>query len=191
MWLTLLRSSLFLLMLLTTALGAGCQPGTPPPDTIVIGTLYTLNPQQPEAQAVAIQGGRFRFVGSQEEALKLADSNTTVLHLDNAVAYPGLIDAHVHVAGIGSALRSVDLRSAQDFSELIERVRARAEALRPGTVILGTGWHQSKWAQAPEGHLNGFPTHEALSRAVPSHPVLLEHANGHSVLLNQAAMDAQ
>jgi hypothetical protein len=66
MWLTLLRSSLFLLMLLTTALGAGCQPGTPPPDTIVIGTLYTLNPQQPEAQAVAIQGGRFRFVGSQE-----------------------------------------------------------------------------------------------------------------------------
>ena len=187
---TLLPSSTFLLMLLTTALGTGCQPATPPTDTIVIGPLYTSNPQQPEAEAVAIQGGRFRFVGSQEEALKLADSNTTVIHLDNAVAYPGLIDAHVHVAGIGSALRSVDLRSAQDFNELVERVHARAEALRPGTVILGTGWHQSKWAQPPEGHLNGFPTHEALSRAVPKHPVLLEHANGHSVLLNQAAMDS-
>ena len=46
---TLLRSSLFLLVLLATALGAGCQPATPPPDTIVIGTLYTSNPQQPEA----------------------------------------------------------------------------------------------------------------------------------------------
>ena len=63
---TLLRSSLFLLMLLTTALSAGCQPTTPPADTIVIGKLYTSNPQQPEAEAVAIQGGRFRFVGSQE-----------------------------------------------------------------------------------------------------------------------------
>ena len=187
---TLLRSFLFLLMLLTAALSAGCQPTTPPADTIVIGKLYTSNPQQPEAEAVAIQGGRFRFVGSQEEALKLADSNTTVIHLDNAVAYPGLIDAHVHVAGIGSALRSVDLRRAQDFSEIIERVHARAEALRPGTVILGTGWHQSKWTQPPEGHLNGFPTHDALSRAVANHPVLLEHANGHSVLLNQAAMDS-
>ena len=89
MWFTLLRSSLFLLVLLATALGAGCQPATPPPDTIVIGTLYTSNPQQPEAQAVAIQNGRFSFVGSQEEALKLADPNTTVIHLDNAVAYPG------------------------------------------------------------------------------------------------------
>lgn len=169
-------------------LGTGCQPTTPPPDTIVMGKLYTLNPLQPEAQAVAIQGGRFSFVGTQEEALKLADSNTTVINLDTAVAYPGLIDAHVHIAGIGSALRSVDLRNAESFTELIERVSLRANALRPGTIILGTGWHQSKWTQPPEGHLDGFPTHHALSQAVPNHPVLLEHANGHSVLLNQAAM---
>ena len=179
---TLLRSFTFLLMLLTTALGAGCQPTTPPPDTIVIGKLYTSNPQQPEAEAVAIQNGRFRFVGSQQEALKLADSSTAIIKLNNAVAYPGLIDAHVHVAGIGSALRSVDLRSAERFSELIERVSTRAKALRPGTIILGTGWHQSKWSRPPEGHLEGFPTHHALSLAVPNHPVLLEHANGHSVL---------
>ena len=169
-------------------LGTGCQPTAPPPDTIVMGKLYTLNPLQPEAQAVAIQGGRFSFVGTQEEALKLADSNTTVINLDTAVAYPGLIDAHVHIAGIGSALRSVDLRNAESFTELIERVSLRANALRPGTIILGTGWHQSKWTQPPEGHLDGFPTHYALSQAVPNHPVLLEHANGHSVLLNQAAM---
>lgn len=169
-------------------LGTGCQPTAPPPDTIVMGKLYTLNPLQPEAQAVAIQGGRFSFVGTQEEALKLADSNTTVINLDTAVAYPGLIDAHVHIAGIGSALRSVDLRNAESFTELIERVSLRANALRPGTIILGTGWHQSKWTQPPEGHLDGFPTHHALSQAVPNHPVLLEHANGHSVLLNQAAM---
>ena len=184
---TLLRLSTFLL-LLAMVLNTGCQPTTPHPDTIVMGKLYTLNPLQPEAQAVAIQGGRFSFVGTQEEALKLADSNTTVINLDTAVAYPGLIDAHVHIAGIGSALRSVDLRNAESFTELIERVSLRASALRPGTVILGTGWHQSKWTQPPEGHLDGFPTHHALSRAVPNHPVLLEHANGHSVLLNQAAM---
>jgi predicted amidohydrolase YtcJ len=112
-----------------------------------------------------------------------------VIDLANATAYPGLIDAHVHVAGIGSAQRSVDLTGASSFSELIERVAARASTLRAGVVVQGRGWHQSKWLSPPAGHVEGFPTHHALSEAVPNHPVVLEHANGHSALLNQRAMD--
>ncbi len=176
------------LILAATAL-ISCQSQTESPDTIVLGQLVTMDPQQPQVSAVAISNGRFSFVGARDAALALRGRDTRVIDLANATAYPGLIDAHVHVAGIGSAQRSVDLTGASSFSELINRVAARASTLRAGVVVQGRGWHQSKWLNPPAGHVEGFPTHHALSEAVPNHPVVLEHANGHSALLNQRAME--
>ena len=176
------------LILAATAL-ISCQSQTASPDTIVLGQLVTMDPQRPQVSAVAISNGRFSFVGERDAALALRGHHTRVIDLANATAYPGLIDAHVHVAGIGSAQRSVDLTGASSFSELINRVAARASTLRAGVVVQGRGWHQSKWLNPPAGHVEGFPTHHALSEAVPNHPVVLEHANGHSALLNQRAME--
>ena len=176
------------LILAATAL-ISCQSQTEPPETIVLGRMVTMDPQQPQVSAVAISNGRFGFVGDQAAALALRGPDTRVIDLEDATAYPGFIDAHLHVAGIGAAQRSVDLTGASSFSELIDRVAARASTLRPGVVLQGRGWHQSKWLKPPAGHIAGFPTHHALSEAVPNHSVVLEHANGHSVLLNQRAME--
>ena len=176
------------LILAATAL-LTCQSQTASPDTIVLGQLVTMDPQRPQVSAVAISNGRFSFVGERDAALALRGHHTRVIDLANATAYPGLIDAHVHVAGIGSAQRSVDLTGASSFSELINRVAARASTLRAGVVVQGRGWHQSKWLNPPAGHVEGFPTHHALSEAIPDHPVVLEHANGHSALLNRRAME--
>ena len=170
------------------ALTAGCDLSTDTPstaDVVVIGDIHTMDPNQPLAEAVAIVDGRFHYVGSKNGAMAHVNEGTEVIELGSAVGYPGLIDAHVHIAGIGSAVRSVDLTGAESYDELVVRVAERAKITRPGATILGRGWHQSKWQQAPLGSLDGFPTHHALSAAVPDHPVLLEHANGHSVLLTQ------
>ena len=176
------------LILAATAL-ISCQSQTEPPETIVLGRMVTMDPEQPQVSAVAIKNGRFSLVGDQAAALALRGPDTRVIDLEDATAYPGFIDAHLHVAGIGATQRSVDLTGASSFSELIDRVAARASTLRPGVVLQGRGWHQSKWLKPPAGHIAGFPTHHALSKAVPNHSVVLEHANGHSVLLNQRAME--
>ena len=180
-------------MLVTLVLAAtiliSCQSQAAPPETIVLGRMVTMDPQQPQVSAVAISSGRFSFVGDQAAALALRGPDTRVIDLEDATAYPGFIDAHLHVAGIGAAQRSVDLTGAISFSELVDRVAARASTLRPGVVVQGRGWHQSKWLKRPAGHIAGFPTHHALSEVVPDNPVVLEHANGHSVLLNQRAME--
>lgn len=167
---------------------AGCGKAAPP-DAIVTGTLYTMDPAQPRVEAVAIDNGRFSYVGDRAAAMALKGPETRVIDLGEGVAYPGLIDAHLHVAGIGAAMRAVNLSGADSFTDIIERIAARAGNLRDGVTVTGHGWHQSKWREAPPGSVDGFPTHHALSEAVPSNPVILEHANGHSVLLNQAAMD--
>ena len=180
-------------MLVTLVLAATilirCQSQAAPPETIVLGRMVTMDPQQPQVSAAAISSGRFSFVGDQAAALALRGPDTRVIDLEDATAYPGFIDAHLHVAGIGAAQRSVDLTGASSFGELVDRVAARASTLRPGVVVQGRGWHQSKWLKRPAGHIAGFPTHHALSEVVPDNPVVLEHANGHSVLLNQRAME--
>ena len=176
-------------LLLAATVLISCQPQTESPEMIVLGRLVTMDPQQPQVSAVAISNGRFSFVGDQASAVALRGPDTRVIDLDDATAYPGFIDAHLHVAGIGAAQRSVDLTGASSFSELINRIAARAATLRAGVVVRGRGWHQSKWLNPPSGHIEGFPTHHALSKAVPNHPVVLEHANGHSALLNQRGME--
>lgn len=180
------------IVIIIGALFTGCDSTTdigPAADSVVIGDFHTMDPNQPFAEAVAIADGRFSYVGSKSGAMARVAERTEVIDLGDAVAYPGLIDAHVHIAGIGLAMRSVDLTGAKSYEEIVARVAERAKMTRAGAILLGRGWHQSKWQQVPEGSLDGFPTHHALSAAVPDHPVLLEHANGHSVLLNQNAMN--
>ena len=143
------------LILAATAL-ISCQSQTASPDTIVLGQLVTMDPQRPQVSAVAISNGRFSFVGERDAALALRGHHTRVIDLANATAYPGLIDAHVHVAGIGSAQRSVDLTGASSFSELINRVAARASTLRAGVVVQGRGWHQSKWLKLLNAYCLSF-----------------------------------
>ena len=180
---------LFQSALLTALLvSAGCQGDLPPANTIVTGALYTMNSQQPQVEAVAITQGRFSYVGSREEAFRRRGPQTHVIELGERIAYPGFIDAHLHVAGIGAAQRGESERCPRFCGHHCAHRRA-CQHPREGVTVTGHGWHQSKWQRPPSGGVDGFPTHHALSGAVPSHPVILEHANGHSVLLNQAAMD--
>ena len=74
------------------------------------------------------------------------------------------------------------------WDELVEQVAAAARLQPAGTWILGRGWHQAKWLTAPEPAVAGTPTHAALSRVTPSHPVLLTHASGHMCVVNAQAL---
>ena len=63
-----------------------------------------------------------------------------------------------------------------------------AARAKPGEWILGRGWHQEKWNQPPAAAVEGFPTHDSLSRVSAANPVLLTHASGHASFVNGKAM---
>ncbi|HEX6559978.1 MAG TPA: amidohydrolase [Longimicrobiales bacterium] len=144
--------------------------------------VYTADDAHPRAQAVAVRGDRIIFAGSAQEANVLRGAATKVIDAAGRTVIPGMIDAHGHVAGLGSALRNVDLVGTTSYQEVIDRVQARARQAAPGAWIQGRGWDQNDWADTR------FPTHDALSRAVPDHPVVLERIDGHAVLANALAM---
>ena len=154
------------------------------PDLIVTNArIYTADDARPTAQAFAVRAGRITFVGTDADALKLKDASTKVVDAGGRAIIPGMTDAHAHLTGLGQALRIVDLTGTKSYDELIERVVARAKTLPAGAWVTGRGWDQNAWPG------KRFPTHDALSRAVPGQPVLLTRVDGHAVLANAKAMD--
>ena len=85
---------------ITALLLLACQPSGPPPDVIVLGDLHTMSPAKPQVSGVAVHDGRFSFVGDQAAALALRGPDTRVIDLSDATAYPGFIDAHLHIAAL-------------------------------------------------------------------------------------------
>ncbi|MEQ8882402.1 MAG: amidohydrolase family protein, partial [Cyclobacteriaceae bacterium] len=159
-------------------------------DLILLNTtIYTADPSGTIAKAVAVKGGKILQIGPNDEISKLTGDSTQVLDLSGAYVYPGFADGHAHMMGIGDNLIDVDLMDAQSYEEVITRVKARAAVTPKGEWVLGRGWHQDKWVNQPEVMFRGFPTHEALSEAVPDHPVWLSHASGHAGLANAKAME--
>jgi len=146
--------------------------------------IYTVDDARPVVEALAVRDGRVLFVGSAREAMALKGSATRVLDAGGRTIVPGITDAHAHLLGLGQALRRVDLRGTRSYEEVIQRVAGRARQVPAGTWIMGRGWDQNDWGDTR------FPTHEALSRAVPDHPVWLERVDGHAGLANARAMQA-
>ena len=65
---------------------------------LVNAKVFTADPALPYAQAVAIEGGRIRAVGSNEQMRKLAGPDTRVIDAGGRLVTPGLTEAHVHLA---------------------------------------------------------------------------------------------
>lgn len=152
------------------------------------GNIYTMNDENPMAEAVVIKADTFLFLGSKTDADTFVGSDTRMIDLEGKTMIPGLTEGHAHIMGVGYNLLNVDLREAKSYQEVVDMVAERAANTPEGTWILGRGWHQDKWTEKPE-MTKGFPSHDLLSEAVPNHPVWLKHASGHAALGNAKAME--
>ena len=160
-------------------------------DTLLVsGTIYTADDANTVVEAVVIEEGRFTFVGDLATAQSKAGKDHRHIALGNATAYPGFIESHGHLSSLGEAITNLDLNGVDSYQAIVGMVADAAAKASPGQVIKGRGWHQSKWSKGPNVTVDGFPTHRSLSEVSPNNPVFLGHANGHTALINQAAMDA-
>ncbi|MBL8988558.1 MAG: amidohydrolase [Gemmatimonadetes bacterium] len=188
-------------LLVGILLATGCDRSTPADLILTNARVYSLawgepdsagrpakdapyGPQgwHPDAGAVAITDGLITFVGSVEEAARFRDSSTRVIDLGGATLVPGLIDSHTHVAELALNLARLDLIGVATEAEVVERVAARAQSVPKGEWIVGYGWDEGAWA-------NRYPTHEALTRAVPDHPVFLRSLHGFAGWANRMALE--
>jgi len=157
---------------------------------LISGTIYTADDTHKVVEAVVIEDGRFTYVGDLVTARSKVETGHQHIALGEATAYPGFIESHGHLSSLGEAITNLDLNGVDSYQTIVGMVADAAAKASPGQVIKGRGWHQSKWSKQPSVIIDGFPTHRSLSEVSPNNPVFLGHANGHTALVNQAAMDA-
>ncbi len=103
---------------------------------------------------------------------------------------PGFIEGHGHFSGMGYSLIDLNFLKSKNWDEIVAAVGEAAKKAKPGEWIVGRGWHQEKWDEALEQHVQGYPYHDHLSEVSPNNPVVLRHASGHALIANKVAMDA-
>jgi hypothetical protein len=164
-------------------------PGAPlvaqqaPADIVLRGAkVYTANDKQAKAQAVAIKGDKIVFVGSDNDARKFTGPTTRVVELKGSAIFPGFIDAHMHLSGVGQREMTLNLEGITTLEEFLARVKARVDQARPGQWVTGRGWIETFWKPPV------FPTRQDLDRIAPNNPVLLQRADGHASVANSAAL---
>ncbi len=163
---------------------------TGPADTILNnGNIYTVDENLPNAQAIAIKDGLIKAVGSNEEIENWKGESTKVIDLQGQFTMPGFIEGHGHFSGLGYSLIDLNFLKSKNWNEIVAAVAEKAKTAKPGEWIIGRGWHQEKWNETLERHVNGYPYHDHLSEAAPHNPVMLRHASGHGLIANQTAMD--
>ena len=108
---------------------APARSAPPPADLIVTNAaVYTVNPRQPRAEAVAVRGGTIAAVGSAAEIAALRGAATQVIDAGGRLVLPGLTDTHVHFIGGALGRQRVMLDDAATVAEVQRRVKAYADA---------------------------------------------------------------
>lgn len=98
------------------------------------------------------------------------------------VLMPGLIDAHVHIMGLGISAMTLDLSQTKSLTEAQAAIAKFAADHPERKWIIGRGWNQEVWK------LGRFPTAAEIDAVVKDRPVWLERVDGHAGWGNSLAL---
>lgn len=182
----MLRAVLLLFLFVSCTVSGRTGTGSSGLLLISGGTIVTLDDSRPEVEAMLVREGVISAMGTLEQVLgEPGASEAETFDLNGQVLYPGFVDGHAHLVGIGMNLLQVDVMGTESYEAVIQRVQrfAASHPVGEGGWIQGRGWDQNDWPN------KRFPTHELLSRAFPDTPVVLGRVDGHALLANRKAMD--
>ena len=176
-----MRNFLFVIALLlgSTALAA---------DAIYInGSVITVDPAKPYAEAFAVTNGRFSAVGTTAEIRRLATPGAKIVDLKGMTVTPGFNDAHLHPTGVygeDSPYYTPWLgpEKVHNMDELIAALKAKAAKTPPGQSVRGTRYQDTK--------LGRHPTRYDLDKASTVHPISISHSSGHITVVNSYILNA-
>jgi len=151
------------------------------PDVILYnGRVYSGQPENPEAAAIAIRDGRILAVGADREVMALAGKQTRRIDLTRRRVLPGFNDAHAHpwLGGVAQ-LKNVACDKSS-IEEILAALRTRAAQTPPGQWVRGYLYDDGKTPRPL--------TRADLDAAVPDHPAIVTHRGGHTGYANSLAL---
>ena len=150
----------------------------------VHGRIYTNDPAQPWAEAMAVSDGKINCIGKVDHVLLDCgggQEGVETVQLRGQFVMPGFNDAHVHLGGAAADILAVPLVGVPSVEELQKRVADAVANHKEGEWITGGGWDHTMW---PEKR---FPNRQQLDAVAPKNPVILTHISGHVAVANSLA----
>src|SRR5246500_2060392 len=177
-----MKSLLFFMVLVGLGPFSGSASAREASIVLVNGKVWTENPAQPVAQAVALDGSKILAVGDNASIRKLAGPSTRIIDLGGRLLLPGFNDSHVHFLGGGGSLITVHLGTANSQAEFKERVAQFAGTLPKGAWLRNGLWDHQRWNPPV------LPDHQLIDDVSGDHPAFLWRLDGHMALVNAQAM---
>jgi predicted amidohydrolase YtcJ len=144
------------------------------------GKIVTVDPRFSISQAIAIREDRIAGVGSDEEMLALAGSDTKRVDLGGKTVLPGLIDSHVHSPAASMYEFDHPVPDMETIADVLAYIRSRADAAKDGEWVTLSQVFITRLKE------QRYPTREELDRAAPKNPVVFR--TGPDASLNSLAL---
>lgn len=105
------------------------------------------------------------------------------IDLKGGWVYPGFIDSHMHLTGLGFSLESIDLVGTNSKSDVLDIIKNNIKDYPKGSWIFGRGWDQNDWEDS------SYPTAKDLDQLSNEHPMVFRRIDGHAIWTNTLAME--
>ncbi len=154
------------------------------------GKIVTMKEENDIQEALCIENGKIKLVGSNEDVLKLKDESTELVDLEGKSMYPGFIDPHSHF-GMQSNFASFTLIAAPPIG-VVDSIEKMIAVLKDGvennyandgSVFFAYGYDHEELAE------KRHPTRDDLDKVSKDIPIIIAHASMHVGSLNSKAIE--
>ena len=149
-------------------------------DRIIRGRIYPADGTGSFAEAMAIGDGKILAVGSLEDLLPWAGSETAMEEKPGLII-PGITEGHAHVTCASEMVFGLALGTADSPEEYLEKIRSFRDSHPDADYIVGSGYDNGVFDRAG-------PTAALMDKAVSDVPVVMIASDHHSRWLNTAAL---
>jgi predicted amidohydrolase YtcJ len=174
--------TLFIFLLAAVANFVAAESSQSADVILVNARIYTVNPKQAWADAIAVRGDKILAVGDKIKIETYRGKATKVIDAQGRLVLPGFTDCHIHFMDGSLGLTRVDLNGAGTVAEIQKRVKAYADSHPQESWIQGMGWTY------PTFKPSGLPDKKILDDVVSDRPIYLVAFDGHSSWANSKAL---
>lgn len=179
----------FTLALLALLTACESVPHSRPADRFFVGTVVTMDPNRPLAEAVAVRDGRIIAVGSERELKHYIGAETWITDLDEGALLPGFVDPHSHFLQAGQVSTWANVSSppagpVTDIVRLLDELELLHTAQNAGEWLIGYGYDPDQLRGGRE------LTRHDLDARFGDRLVMVIHVSGHGGVFSTAGLRA-
>ncbi|MCU4298600.1 amidohydrolase [Brevibacterium permense] len=146
------------------------------------GTIHTVDPANPNTDAVAIADGQIIALGTAD-CDSVTGPDTEAVDLSGRTLIPAFHDAHAHPVLGGINLIHCNLDDLHGYRDYLERIAEYVRNHPEDEWVIGAGWYGDVF----EG---GFPHRHDLDSVISDRPAVFDSHDAHGCWVNTRALEA-